>query len=70
MYLKALNSDEGDACVYHSVAPLRAWLKSSMEQISIFFLPKPHFLFTSKIKGPGIFSHQQLVMDSLGNFFP
>lgn len=69
MYLKVLNSDEGDACVYHSVASLRAWVRSSMEQMSRFFLPKAHVLFTSKTKGPSIFSHQQLAMDCLDNCF-
>lgn len=40
--LNVLNSDEGGSFVHHSVASLRALIKSFREQVSGFFLTKAH----------------------------
>lgn len=68
-----LDSGEVGTSVHHSVASLRALVKSFREQVSRFFLPKAHFFKISKIEGSVVFSHQQLfsqlelVKDSLDN---
>lgn len=51
-----LNSDEGSSFVHHSVASLRALIKSFMEQVSRFFLTKAHCILHMQ---PVIFCHQQ-----------